>query len=146
MRIALVVLFLLFSSPAYSQGFQPFAGSWNGSGIAHLGGGNEKFKCKSLNSGNADAIRITLRCASGKSSYELRSSVALVGSKVSGTWEFVTYGAAGAVLGNLAGDRLSGTMQGSGYSGRFTVTRSGSQLTMHVISNDGTSFNATLNK
>lgn len=137
---------LLVAHTAHAQGLSEFTGNWRGKGLVRLSeGAEESFTCLSYNYGSNASIKFTLRCANASTSYEFRALVH-ASSTLSGTWEIRTYNAEGSLVGTIAKNRLQGTLEGSGYKGSFSVTRTESALLMSVVSTDGKSFTATLKK
>ena len=114
--------------------FTSLGGSWSGSGQVRLENGrSEGIRCTANyvpRSGGA-ALGLSLRCASPSNRIELRASLTLEGSRVSGSWEERSFNAAGGVSGQASGSslqlRFSGSIQGS-----MLVTTSGRSQSISV--------------
>jgi hypothetical protein len=52
------------------------------------------------------------------------------GEKLAGTWEERTFNASGEASGRIAGDKMSLSVSGGGFSGSMTVASAGSR---HVV-------------
>ncbi len=149
MRVILIVMLILIPNAAFGdQGpnsLAGFGGNWTGSGTLKVESASERFKCRAYNTGTEASLKIALRCSNASASYELRGIISLAGKDVAGTWDLRTYNVTGVIAGKFSGTRLSGTMEGGGYSGKFSVSRTASGLEMEV-SSSGKTFVASLGK
>ncbi len=122
-------------------------GTWSGSGQIKLSDGrSERLSCRAFynpRDGGA-GMGIAIRCASQSYKIELRSSLALAGGRVTGTWEERSFNAGGSISGSAAPGSLDMAFSGSttgamsiSYSGstqRVSITSSGTELSGVVLS------------
>ena len=124
-------------------------GSWSGSGqIRYDDGQSEGVRCTAYYSGGGDRLRLAIRCRSDSTEVEIRGLLTRQGEKLAGTWEERTFNAAGEATGRLAGDKLSLSVSGGGFSGSMTVAYAGSRQIV-TISTQGIrmrSVNVTLGR
>jgi hypothetical protein len=129
--------------------FDTLMGAWSGSGqIRYDDGQSEGVRCTAYYSGSGERLRLAIRCKSDSTEVEIRGLLARQGEKLSGTWEERTFNAAGEASGRVAGDKLSLSVTGGGFSGSMTVTYAGSRQTV-TISTQGIrmrSVNVTLGR
>jgi hypothetical protein len=124
-------------------------GSWSGSGqIRYDDGGSEGIRCNAYYTGSAERLRLAIRCKSDSTEVEIRGLLTRQGDSLSGTWEERTFNASGEAKGRIAGDKLSLSISGGGFSGSMSVGYAGSKQTV-TISTQGIkmrSVNVTLSK
>jgi hypothetical protein len=129
--------------------FDTLMGAWSGSGqIRYDDGQSEGVRCTAYYSGSGERLRLAIRCKSDSTEVEIRGLLARQGERLSGTWEERTFNAAGEASGRVAGDKLSLSVTGGGFSGSMTVTYAGSRQTV-TISTQGIrmrSVNVTLGR
>ncbi len=113
-------------------------GTWSGAGQVRLDNGNaEAVKCKAFYVDKAPGVGVALRCASSGSKIDLRATIALNGSELSGNWEERQFNAAGSVTGTSIGNRLSLLIDGGGLKASMAVTTVGARQTLAVASETG---------
>ncbi len=124
-------------------------GSWSGSGqIRYDDGQSEGVRCSAYYTGGNERLRLAIRCRSDSTEVEIRGLLTRQGQKLAGTWEERTFHASGEASGQLAGDRMSLSIAGGGFSGSMTVAYAGSRQVV-TISTQGIrmrSVNVTLAK
>ncbi len=107
--------------------FPQLAGTWSGSGTAQFDGGKtESLRCKGYytNTGGANNLGLSIRCANASAKVELRANLAYANGAVSGDWEERTYNQSGSVSGKATSNRLSLAISG-GITGSMNVSISG---------------------
>ncbi|MDX2265620.1 MAG: hypothetical protein NW215_11710 [Hyphomicrobiales bacterium] len=105
-------------SASASELFKRLDGSWKGSGVVRLEGGNERISCRGYyNARGGASLSIALRCAAPSYRIEMRSNVTESDGRITGRWEERTFNAEGSLSGratatsvNLA---ISGVITGS---------------------------------
>ena len=124
-------------------------GSWSGSGqIRYDDGQSEGVRCSAYYTGGNERLRLAIRCRSDSTEVEIRGLLTRQGEKLAGTWEERTFNASGEASGQVAGDRMSLSIAGGGFSGSMTVAYAGSRQVV-TISTQGIrmrSVNVTLAK
>jgi hypothetical protein len=125
--VAIASLGLAAAGAAYAATpFTHLGGNWSGSGSVRLERGTEAIRCNAnyVARGGGNALGLSLRCASSSNRIDLRASLTLSGSRVSGQWEERSFNASGYVSGQATGSilrlRISGSIEGS-----MVVTTSG---------------------
>jgi hypothetical protein len=91
---------------------------------------------------------LAIRCRSDSTEVEIRGLLTRQGEQLSGTWEERTFNASGEAKGRIAGDKLSLSIAGGGFSGSMSVGYAGSRQTV-TITTQGIkmrSVNVTLSK
>jgi hypothetical protein len=124
-------------------------GSWSGSGqIRYDDGQSERVRCSAYYTGGNERLRLAIRCRSDSTEVEIRGLLTRQGEKLAGTWEERTFNASGEASGLVAGDKMSLSIAGGGFSGSMTVEYAGSRQVV-AISTQGIrmrSVNVTLAK
>jgi hypothetical protein len=124
-------------------------GSWSGSGqIRYDDGQSEGIRCSAYYTGGGDRLRLAIRCRSDSTEVEIRGLLTRQGETLSGTWEERTFNASGEATGRIAGDKMSISVRGGGFSGTMTVAYAGARQVV-TISTQGIrmrSVNVTLAK
>ena len=124
-------------------------GSWSGSGqIRYDDGQSEGVRCSAYYTGGSDRLRLAIRCRSDSTEVEIRGLLTRQGETLAGTWEERTFNASGEASGRIAGDKMSLSVSGGGFSGSMTVAYAGSRQVV-TISTQGIrmrSVNVTLAK
>jgi hypothetical protein len=141
---------ILLSPIAYADTlFDNLLGSWGGSGLIRYDDGrSEDIKCTAYYTGGGDKLKLAIRCRGGSAEVEIRGELTAQGDKLAGTWEERTFNAAGAASGRYAGDKMTLSVTGSGFTGAMTVTTAGAKQVV-AISAEGIkmrSVNVTLGK
>lgn len=105
------------STPAAAASpFNQLGGVWSGSGRLRLSNGDsERVRCRAYYSPRAGGTRMgmAIRCASSSYSFELRSSLAASGSRVTGRWEERNFNANGSLVGTVRSGSLSLAVNGT---------------------------------
>jgi hypothetical protein len=110
--------------------FTALGGTWSGSGQIRLEQGrSEAIRCMAnyVPRSGGTSMGLSLRCASPSNRIELRASLSLSGSRVSGSWEERNFNVAGSVSGQASDGTLRLSFSGS-ISGSMLVTTSGGCL------------------
>lgn len=142
----------LGASAAMSEpaGVSSLVGTWTGSGTVMLGnGGSERLTCRAYYSARdgSSGLGVALRCASTSYKIDLRSAIALTGSRVSGTWEERSFNATGTVSGSATSGSLKLSFSGS-TSGSMSVSygASSQRVTISSMGNASTQVSLTLTR
>jgi hypothetical protein len=128
-------------SPAAAATDNPFvalAGTWSGSGTARFDSGKtESLRCKGYytNSGGAQNLGLSIRCANASAKVELRANLINANGAVTGSWEERTYNQSGTVAGRASPNKLNLTISG-GIDGSMSVSIGGSTHSV-VVSTSG---------
>ncbi len=124
-------------------------GSWAGTGqIRYDDGGSEGIRCNAYYTGSNERIRLAIRCKSDSTEVEIRGLLSRQGEALTGTWEERTFNASGEAKGRIAGNTMSLSISGGGFSGSMSVGYAGSKQTV-TINTQGIkmrSVNVTLSK
>jgi hypothetical protein len=124
-------------------------GSWAGSGqIRYDDSSSEGIRCNAYYTGSAERLHLAIRCKSDSTEVEIRGVLTRKGDALSGTWEERTFNASGEATGHIAGDKMSLSISGGGFSGSMGVAYAGTKQTV-TISTQGIkmrSVNVTLSK
>jgi hypothetical protein len=144
-----VVVAILAIAPAVPAAepspFSALIGTWSGTGQVRLQNGSaEVVKCKAYYVDKAPNVGISLRCASSGSKIDLRATLAINGSNLSGNWEERQFNAAGSLTGTTAGNRLSMAIDGGGLKASMAVTTSGKTQTLAIASETATFKGVTI--
>jgi hypothetical protein len=108
-------------------------GSWSGSGqIRYDDGQSERIRCSAFYTGSAQAFKLAIRCRSDSTEIEIRGQLTTQGDTVSGTWVERTFNASGEASGRIAGDKLSLSVSGGGFSGSMSVAQSGGRQVVTI--------------
>src|SRR5262245_20585350 len=103
--------------------FDSLRGSWSGTGqIRYDDGKSEGIKCTAFYTGEAAQLRLAIRCESGTSKVDIRGQLTAQGEKLARTWEERTFNASGEASGRVAGDKMSLSISGGGFSGSMSVS------------------------
>ena len=147
-----LALALVIAGPPVSQAatmLDNLLGSWAGSGqIRYDDGSSEGIRCNAYYTGSTDRFRLAIRCKSDSTEVEVRGLLTRQGEQLSGTWEERTFNASGEAKGRMAGDKMSLSISGGGFSGSMSVAYAGSKQTV-TINTEGIkmrSVNVTLSK
>jgi hypothetical protein len=126
--IAGICILPALASEKVPASFNDFTGSWSGSGVLSLTGGNvESLKCKAYYTpqNKGQGLGIAIRCASPSSALELRAALTASADKISGSWEERTYNAAGNVSGGFGDKRIDLAIKGGAFNGSMRVVMDG---------------------
>jgi hypothetical protein len=108
-------------------------GSWSGSGqIRYDDGQSEGIKCSAYYTGSGQAFKLAIRCRSDSTEIEIRGQLAMQGETVAGTWEERTFNASGSASGRIAGDKMTVSVTGGGFSGSMTVANAGARQVVTI--------------
>jgi hypothetical protein len=126
-----------------------FLGAWGGSGqVRYDDGSSEGVRCNAYYTGSGDRLRLAITCKSDSTEIHIRGLLSRQGEALSGTWEERTFNASGEAKGRVAGDKMSLSISGGGFSGSMSVGYAGSKQTV-TITTQGIkmrSVNVTLSK
>jgi hypothetical protein len=112
-----------------------FAGTWSGSGrITVQNGSSERIRCRSSNTASANALALTLRCASDSYKFELASDITSDGSNISGSWNETTRGVMGSLSGKATASNISATANAVGFNATLQIHATGSGLSVAIRS------------
>jgi hypothetical protein len=108
-------------------------GSWSGSGqIRYDDGQSEGVRCTAYYTGGNERLHLVIRCRSDSSEVEIRGLLTRRGENLSGTWEERTFNASGDASGRVAGDKMSLSVSGGGFSGSMSVVHAGSRQVVTI--------------
>jgi hypothetical protein len=108
-------------------------GSWSGSGqIRYDDGQSEGVRCSAYYTGGNDRLRLAIRCRSDSTEVEIRGLLTRQGETLSGTWEERTFNASGEASGRVAGEKMSLSVSGGGFSGSMSVAHAGSRQVVTI--------------
>jgi hypothetical protein len=108
-------------------------GSWSGSGqIRYDDGQSEGVRCSAYYTGGNERLRLAIRCRSDSSEVEIRGLLTRQGETLAGTWEERTFHASGDASGRVAGDKMSLSIAGGGFSGSMSVAHAGSRQVVTI--------------
>lgn len=122
------------ASQAAENPFAYLAGNWSGSGkITVQNGSSERIRCRGgYKPSNADAVTMSLRCASDSYKFELGSEITYSAGSISGSWNEASRG----VVGQLSGKATPGLIQANASAIGVTATL--------TIATRGTSQNVSM--
>jgi hypothetical protein len=115
------------SSPRADQGpFDGYQGAWSGSGTISTTNGAERIRCRAVYSvgRQGESLHQSLICASDSYRFEVVSSVAANGGRLSGDWTETTRGAAGRLSGEVSDGRFRANVSGPGFTATIAVDSS----------------------
>ena len=134
-----VLAILATDAPAASR-FNALLGAWSGSGRStYQDGQTEPMRCTAFYTGNGPRLRLAIRCQSASNEIEIRGQLTASGDRISGTWEERTFNASGEANGRLAGNRMTLSVAGGGFSGSMSVVFSGGRQVV-TIATEGISL------
>ncbi len=108
-------------------------GSWSGSGqIRYDDGQSEGVRCSAYYTGGNERLRLAIRCRSDSTEVEIRGLLTRQGETLAGTWEERTFNASGDASGRVAGDKMSLSVSGGGFSGSMSVAHTGSRQVVTI--------------
>lgn len=127
--------------PAAAQdgGIGTLAGTWSGGGQIKLEDGrSERLSCRAnyIAREGGSSLGMSIRCASQSYKIELRSSMRVVGGRVSGTWEERSFNAAGSLSGSSSSGNLSLAFSGT-LNGSLSVSYGGSSQRVSIRTASG---------
>jgi hypothetical protein len=110
-------------------------GSWSGSGVLTMADGSaEQLRCRaSYNAAGAGSdLRLTIKCASQGYNFELGSSVAYQGGRISGTWSEASRNASGTIAGRASADQIQAAATGENFTANLSLTTRGNRQTVSI--------------
>jgi hypothetical protein len=141
---ALGIALLAYPAAAVSDNpFTELAGTWSGSGTARFEDGKtESLRCKGYytNSGGAQNLGLSIRCANPSAKVELRANLINSNGSVSGNWEERTYNQSGTVAGRASANKMNLTISG-GIDGSMLVSIAGGTHSV-IVSTSGPTLKA----
>lgn len=123
------------SATSDAASFARFTGSWSGSGVVRLSGGNaESLRCKAYYTpgDEGQTLGIAIRCASPNANLELRATLNASQNEIRGMWEERTYNASGNVRGIFGNGTMALDIDGQGFKGSMNVTMNGSEQNVAI--------------
>ena len=149
----LLVAGLMFAGPlpiatptAEAASLASLDGAWRGGGKLRLKGGkSERLRCRAYynSKGGGKRLGMAVRCASPSYKIELRSQLAVAGSRVTGNWEERNFNATGSLFGSSRPGRLTLSVSGSVKATLF-VTYSGRRQNLRLSGKVGSFRGLTL--
>ena len=141
-RALTLIAFFLTSAPAFAQSspsLKNYAGNWVGSGtLSHENGQTERIRCQvGYALRTSSTLQQTLDCKSDNTSFELVSSIADQGGRLSGDWLEKTRNAHGAFVGVLSQAGIQGNVQGTGFAAAIAIGLRGNKQTIAINSRGG---------
>lgn len=139
--MASLVLVALVASPANSASgniFSQLNGYWSGGGsVSPLKGKGGSVSCRATYSVSGSNVTQNLRCSgSGDVKFSTSANFTYKGSAIRGSWTESTYSAAGGMSGTASGSSIRARISGDKFSGRMTVSVSGSRQTINIVQLD----------
>lgn len=130
--------------------FDGYQGAWSGGGSIATTNGTERIRCRAVyivGDGGA-SLRQSLICASDSYRFEVTSSVAAQGGRLSGSWSETTRGAAGQVTGDVSDGRFRAHVSGPGFTATISVdsSRNRQSVTISPRGTDVTRVSMVLQK
>lgn len=103
--------------------FDGYEGAWSGGGSIATTTGTERIRCRAvyLVGDQGVSLRQSLICASDSYRFEVTSSVAAQGGRLSGSWSESTRGAAGQLSGDISDGRFRAHVSGPGFTATIAV-------------------------
>ncbi len=95
------------------------------------------MSCRATYSVSGSSVKQNLRC-SGASGVKFSTSANFTykGSSIRGSWTESTYSAAGGMSGTASGSSIRARISGDKFSGRMTVSVSGSRQSINIVQLD----------
>jgi hypothetical protein len=121
-----------------TTGVGPFAamsGSWVGGGMISLTGEiQERLRCRATYTvgHTANALTLSIRCASDNYKFELTSNVVEHRGQFTGQWSESTYKVSGSIAGHVAGNRVSAVAKGDSFNAALSVVTRGSRQSVSI--------------
>ncbi len=138
--LAMSVLLMLVSLPAFAQPAGPFAalqGSWSGAGTITMSNSTkERIRCNATHrlGGSSNDLVLELTCASDSYKFELQSQIAASGDTISGQWFEKTRATGGTIGGHIAGSQIQVRAEGQTFSAFLSVTTRGDRQAISIQS------------
>lgn len=137
--IALASAALLWATGVSAQSgpFQGLAGAWSGNGTVELNDNSkERIRCRATYAvrGDADAMNLTLRCASDSYNFEIKSDLVANGGAISGNWSEVSRGVSGPLEGRASRGRFNVSINSPSFNARVELVTRGSKQTAMIVS------------
>jgi hypothetical protein len=120
--------------------FDALLGAWSGSGrSSYQDGQTERVRCTAYYTESGSRLRLAIRCQSASNEIEIPGQLTASGNSISGTWEERTFNASGEASGRFAGNRMSLSVRGGGFSGSMSVLLGGGRQVV-TIATEGISL------
>ena len=117
--------------------FDLLKGYWTGGGtVVPQKGGAEKVSCRVTYTVAGSAVSQNMRCAGTDYKFNTASKLTYAGGKISGSWSETTYDASGTVSGTASGNTVHARISGDKFSGRMSITVSGSSHSINIVQLD----------
>jgi hypothetical protein len=130
----------LLSAPAESGSGNPFdklKGYWTGGGtVTPPKGQTEKVSCRVTYSVAGSAVTQNMRCAGTDYKFHTSAQLTYNGGRISGSWSETIYDASGSVSGTASANRVNASINGNKFSGRLSISVSGSRHTINIVQLD----------
>jgi hypothetical protein len=113
--------------------FDALLGAWSGSGrSSYQDGQTEPIRCTAYYTESGTRLRLAIRCQSSSNEIEIRGQLTASGDNISGAWEERTFNASGEASGRLAGNRMTLSVRGGGFSGSMSVAFGGGRQVVTI--------------
>ena len=124
------------TSQAAENPFTHLAGNWTGSGkITVQNGSSERIRCRgAYKPSNADALSLSLRCASDSYKFELASEITYSGGNISGSWNEASRGVVGQLSGKATPALISATASSVGFTASLSIATRGTTQSVSMKS------------
>ncbi len=122
-------LALVLACPVQADKLQPFIGTWGGSGRVVVDDGkSEQIKCNGYyrQMDGLNSLGVAIRCASPSYSIQVRSTLSVNGTQLSGTWEERTFNVQGNLSGRIEAGRMVLNVDGGGMKATMSIAVTGS--------------------
>jgi hypothetical protein len=131
-----LLLAFFLSGVAVAAPAGPFAsltGTWSGSGtIDFKDGHSERLRCRADETGGANTLRLTLRCASDSYNFELSSDATYQGGTITGSWSEATRKAGGTLTGSVSGNRIDVSAKSQNFAANLRLTTVGNRQVVSI--------------
>jgi hypothetical protein len=141
LRLAAAAFVLLSVSPGVAQRgaegpLADLAGSWSGTGaITMANGARERIRCKAdYGLANRTTVQVQMTCASDSYKFELRSNISALDQRLAGTWNELTRGVGGQIVGRIVDNRLEIRAEGQTFTALLDMTTRGNRQSVSIRS------------
>ena len=123
-------------SQAAENPFANLAGNWSGSGkITVQNGSSERIRCRgTYKPANADALTMSLRCASDSYKFELGSEITYSAGSISGSWTEASRGVVGQLSGKATPSLIQANASAVGVTATLSIATRGTSQSLSMKS------------
>ena len=126
------------SALADTNPFAALAGSWRGKGtVTYSSGTKERLTCKvTYDSAASDSVQQHLTCASDSYKFEIQAYYRAHDGVVTGHWDELTMNISGSISGGMDNGKISGALNGPGFSATVLVDTKGDDQNVTIAAQD----------